>query len=168
MSAQTASAILPLPDAEIVRRVAAGDHAAFTELMRRHNRLLYRTARALRLLESKVDCLLDAFRMVFMLRGLEEMSVEEAAVALGIPKPRCARATSARRAWCARRWRAKSTPPSTTRSGSTASAATEWWPRSWLYFPRKRFASTISSLKLNTAACAGSTVMRTQCASGKP
>ena len=163
MSAQTASARLPLPDAEIVRRVATGDHAAFTELMRRHNRLLYRTARAilkddaeaedamqeayllafraianfrgeaklstwlvrivanealgrlrrrarvapvaildasapneperaavraeaLRLLESKVDCLPEAFRTVFVLRGLEELSVEETATALGIPE----------------------------------------------------------------------------------
>ena len=164
MSAQTASARLLMTDAEIVRRVATGDHAAFTELMRRHNRLLYRTARAilkddaeaedamqeayllafraianfrgeaklstwlvrivanealgrlrrrgrvapvvamldtstpdeperaavraeaLRLLESKVDCLPDAFRTVFVLRGLEEMSVEETATALGIPE----------------------------------------------------------------------------------
>ena len=40
-----------------------------------------------RLLESKIDLLPDAFRTVFMLRAVEEMSVEETAVALGIPEP---------------------------------------------------------------------------------
>src|SRR5581483_3619257 len=39
-----------------------------------------------RLLESKIDALPDAFRAVFMLRGLEELSVEETAEALGIPE----------------------------------------------------------------------------------
>jgi RNA polymerase sigma-70 factor (ECF subfamily) len=151
------------PDTELARRVVAGDHAAFAELMRRYNRLLYRTARAIlkddaeaedalqdayllafraianfrgeaklstwfvrivanealgrlrkraraaevtyldetardeperaalrtevmRLLESKIDRLPDAFRTVFMLRALEEMSVEETAAALDIPE----------------------------------------------------------------------------------
>jgi len=151
------------PDAELARRVAGGDHAVFAQLMRRYNRLLYRTARAilkddaeaedalqdayllaframanfrgearlstwlvrivanealgrlrkraraaevtyldesardeperaalrtevLRLLESKVDRLPDAFRAVFVLRALEEMSVEETAAALEIPE----------------------------------------------------------------------------------
>jgi RNA polymerase sigma-70 factor, ECF subfamily len=162
-TAPAAAASLPSADAEIARQVAAGDHAAFTQLMRQHNRLLYRTARAilkddteaedavqdayllayraiatfrgeaklstwlvrivanealgrlrrrartapvialidpvsdgperaaaraeaLRLLESKVDCLPDAFRTVFVLRALEEMSVEETAAVLGIPE----------------------------------------------------------------------------------
>lgn len=35
------------PDTELARRVIAGDHAAFAQLMRRYNRLLYRTARAI-------------------------------------------------------------------------------------------------------------------------
>jgi len=151
------------PDTEFARRVAAGDHPAFAQLMRRHNRLLYRTARAilkddaeaedalqeayllafraianfrgdarlstwlvrivanealgrlrkraratqvtymnefasdeperaarraemLRLLESEIDRLPDAFRTVFVLRALEEMSVEETAAALNIPE----------------------------------------------------------------------------------
>jgi RNA polymerase sigma-70 factor (ECF subfamily) len=39
-----------------------------------------------RLLESKIDELPDAFRAVFVLRGVEEMSVEEAAAALDIPE----------------------------------------------------------------------------------
>jgi RNA polymerase sigma-70 factor (ECF subfamily) len=39
-----------------------------------------------RLLEQQIDALPDVFRTVFMLRELEEMSVEEASVALGIPE----------------------------------------------------------------------------------
>ena len=38
-----------------------------------------------RLLEAKIDQLPDGFRTVFVLRALEEMSVDEAAVCLGIP-----------------------------------------------------------------------------------
>jgi RNA polymerase sigma-70 factor, ECF subfamily len=43
-------------------------------------------AEARRLLEAKIDQLPDAFRTVFVLRAVEEMSVEEAAAALGIPE----------------------------------------------------------------------------------
>ena len=167
-----------LPDAEIARRVAAGDQNAFQLLMRRHNQIMYRAARSIlkddaeaedavqeayllayramgkfrgeaklstwlvrivvnegiarmrkrsrraevirlgggteqesqaeevnmnestpeqpdqaasraqarRLLETKIDGLADAFRTVFVLRAVEEMSVEEAAVCLGIPE----------------------------------------------------------------------------------
>jgi RNA polymerase sigma-70 factor (ECF subfamily) len=167
-----------LPDAELVQRIAAGDHAAFTVLMRRYNRSLYRTARSILkddaeaedvlqdayllayrgitrfrgdaklltwltrivvneaigrsrkasrraeviqlggdtgwnnetaevdmsdalpeqperaamraeargLLEKKIDELPDAFRTVFVLRAVEEMSVEEVAACLGIPE----------------------------------------------------------------------------------
>src|SRR5688572_20635617 len=39
-----------------------------------------------RLLESKIDALPDSYRTVFMLRGLEELSVEETAQALDIPE----------------------------------------------------------------------------------
>ena len=39
---------------------------------------------ARRLLEAKIDALPDAFRTVFVLRAVEEMSVEEAATSLGI------------------------------------------------------------------------------------
>lgn len=39
-----------------------------------------------RLLEKKIDALPDAFRTVFMLRELEEMSVEETSAALSIPE----------------------------------------------------------------------------------
>ena len=163
------------PDAELARRVAGGDTAAFEVLMRRHNRTLYRTARAIlrddaeaedalqeaylqayqgiggfrgeaklstwlarivaneslmrlrklarragivplqpgaaieqlpelpdpsmdqtpersaqrsemrRLLEANIDALPDDYRAVFVLRAVEEMSVEETAAVLGIP-----------------------------------------------------------------------------------
>ena len=43
-------------------------------------------AEARRLLEAKIDELPDAFRTVFMLRAVEELSVEETAVALDIPE----------------------------------------------------------------------------------
>lgn len=165
-------------DAEIARRVAAGDEEAFRLLMKRHNQALYRTARAIlkddaeaedavqdayvqayraigrfrgdaklstwlvritvneaiarsrkrrrsaevirfdseresaieargvnmdeglgerpeqsavraetrRLLEKKIDELPDAFRTVFVLRAVEDMTSEETAHALGIPE----------------------------------------------------------------------------------
>ncbi len=41
---------------------------------------------ARRLLEAKIDELPDAFRTVFVLRGIEELTVEEAAKSLGIPE----------------------------------------------------------------------------------
>ena len=40
-----------------------------------------------RLLEQKIDTLPESFRAVFVLRALEELSVEETAQALGIPAP---------------------------------------------------------------------------------
>jgi RNA polymerase sigma-70 factor (ECF subfamily) len=39
-----------------------------------------------RLLDAKIDGLSDAFRTVFMLRAVEELSVEETAAALGLPE----------------------------------------------------------------------------------
>ncbi len=39
-----------------------------------------------RLIEAKIDALPEVFRTVFMLRGLEEMSVEETAACLDIPE----------------------------------------------------------------------------------
>ncbi len=167
-----------LSDAEFVRRIASGDHLAFEALMRKHNRVLYRTARAIlrndadaedalqlaylsayrsiggfrgesrlstwltrivvneammrvrhrgreamvvpldsvsdeegnimtsegiavagqrpelaamrgqmrALIERKIDALPDAFRTVFVLRALEELSVEDTAASLHIPE----------------------------------------------------------------------------------
>ena len=168
----------PADDAALVRQVAGGDMRAFEDLMRRHNRALFRTARAIlkddgeaedavqeaylqafrslskfrgesrlstwltrivaneafgrlrkqarraqvlplhvdadaapcdaltedeapamdrpdnaaaraemrRLIETRIDALPDAYRVVFMLRAVEELSVEETAAALGIPE----------------------------------------------------------------------------------
>jgi RNA polymerase sigma-70 factor, ECF subfamily len=164
------------PDAELAVRVAAGEPAAFEALMRRHNRALFRTARAIlrddaeaedalqeaylqayraigsfrgeaklstwlarivanealmrvrkrarraeivplqagvteteineipdanmndtpersaqrsemrRLLEAQIDALPDDYRVVFVLRAVQELSVEETAETLGIPQ----------------------------------------------------------------------------------
>jgi RNA polymerase sigma-70 factor (ECF subfamily) len=164
------------PDAELAVRIAAGEQAAFAALMRRHNRALFRTARAIlrddaeaedalqeaylqayraigtyraeaklstwlarivanealmrvrkrarraeivpmqagvtetevneipddnmnetpersaqrtemrRLLEAQIDALPDDYRVVFVLRAVQELSVEETAEALGIPQ----------------------------------------------------------------------------------
>ena len=164
------------PEPELVRRAVGGDDAAFEAIMRRHNRLLFRTARSIlksdveaedalqeaylkawralgsfrsdsrlstwlvrivanealgrlrrgdaqiipldmamnslepevqaaltgdpvqqpepvalraqlrRLIEARIDLLPEAFRTVFMLRAVEEMSVDEVADALGIPE----------------------------------------------------------------------------------
>ena len=43
-------------------------------------------AEARRIMEAKIDALPDAFRAVFVLRALEELTVEEAASALDIPE----------------------------------------------------------------------------------
>ena len=175
MSARPAVPVTsPLTDLELVARVRAGDRQAMEPLMRRHNRSLYRTARAIlrddteaedavqdayvqafrnleafrgesafstwivriaanealmrrrrntrraeiipinhengellmdqiaqddsagpeqrafgtqlrRLLEARIDALPDLYRAVFMMRAVEEMSVEDTAAALGLP-----------------------------------------------------------------------------------
>jgi len=166
----------PMPDADLAMRAARGDASAFEAIMRRNNRLLFRTARSIlksdaeaedalqeaylrawralgsfradaklstwlvrivvnealgrlrqrgaqvipldaamnstepdtlasmtadpddqperiamraelrHLMEARIDLLPDAFRSVFMLRAVEEMSVEEVAQALGLPE----------------------------------------------------------------------------------
>lgn len=173
------AAVPELPDLELARRVAADDWGALRTLMRRHNQMLYRTARSIlkddaeaedavqdaylrayqamgdfrgeaklstwlvrivvneaigrvrkrkrtaeiirmdadldpdresaggsdgdsaagqpersamraearRMLEQSIDALPDAFRTVFLLRAVEEMTVEEVAAALRIPEP---------------------------------------------------------------------------------
>lgn len=176
LSKSTDPDALRVDDVELARRVGAGDAVAFEILMRRHNRLLFRTARSIlrndddtedvlqeaylrawrafaafraeskvstwlvrivlnealgrlrrrgaqvipidasvlaeadndatameddpdqepervamrselrALMEKRIDALPDAFRTVFMLRAVEEMSVEETACALDIPE----------------------------------------------------------------------------------
>jgi RNA polymerase sigma-70 factor (ECF subfamily) len=169
----TTAALAPAPlgeEAQLIARIRAGDARAMETVMRKHNRTLYRTARAIlrndaeaeeavqdaylkgfrtldrfrqesklstwlvrivanealmrrrrrtgenaavipitgtedpmesgegperaaergelrRLLERRIDRLPDDYRVVFMLRALEEWSVEETAAALGIPEP---------------------------------------------------------------------------------
>ncbi len=182
-SAQTSVRSQPRPatahlssDAELAELAASGDDSAFEDIMRRHNRLLFRTARSIlksdaeaedalqdayllawralptfradaklstwlvrivinealgrlrrsgaqlipleaamestdretqqslqddadqrperaamraqvrRLMEARIDALPEAFRCVFMLRAVEEMSVEEVATALQLPQ----------------------------------------------------------------------------------
>jgi RNA polymerase sigma-70 factor, ECF subfamily len=59
-----------------------------------------------RLLEAGIDALPDGYRTVFVLRGLEELTVEETAAALGIPpatvRSRYFRARGLMRTWMAR------------------------------------------------------------------
>ena len=176
MTARPAKATaVPPTDLELVDRVRAGDAAALEPLLRRHNRTLYRTARAIlrddqdaedavqdayiqafrnlaafrgeatfstwlvrivanealmrrrrnmrrsevipinhesgellmeeiaqepqagpeqsvlgaevrKLLEQRIDALPDLYRTVFVMRAVEEMSVEETAAALGLPE----------------------------------------------------------------------------------
>jgi RNA polymerase sigma factor (sigma-70 family) len=61
-------------DPSVIRRVAAGDRAAFEGLMRRHNRRLYRIARAILRDDTEAedalqDAYLDAFRSAAQFRG---------------------------------------------------------------------------------------------------
>ena len=177
MTASPAARPAPATDGEFVERISAGDQAAFALLMRKYNRVLFRTARAIlrddaeaedalqegylaayrampsfrgdarlstwlvrivanqalarrrklvrsaevislegpasdeaegyaesgssdpgtperatlrgetrRLIETSIDALPEAFRAVFILRAVEEMSVEEVAASLEIPE----------------------------------------------------------------------------------
>jgi RNA polymerase sigma-70 factor (ECF subfamily) len=52
----------PLDDHQLARRAAAGDAAAFAAIMRRHNRLLFRTARGILKSDAEAeDALQDAY-----------------------------------------------------------------------------------------------------------
>lgn len=60
------SDIAAVPDAELARRVAAGERDAFTLLMRRYNRSLYRAARGILRDDAEAeDALQDAYLLVF-------------------------------------------------------------------------------------------------------
>lgn len=59
-----------LADAELARRVAAGERDAFAVLMRRYNRSLYRTARSILRDDAEAeDALQDAYLLVFRAIG---------------------------------------------------------------------------------------------------
>src|SRR5215207_4641636 len=56
----------PASDAELARLIASGDAAAFESLMRRHNRLLFRTARSiLKSDDDAEDALQDAYLLAW-------------------------------------------------------------------------------------------------------
>jgi len=74
-----ATLLTDLPDSEFARRVAAGDVTAFETLMRKHNRMLYRVARAvLRDDADAEDALqlayLHAFQAIGKYRGEAKLS----------------------------------------------------------------------------------------------
>ncbi len=67
------------PDAELARRVAAGDHTAFEALMRRYNRALFRTARAILRDDAEAEdalqeAYLQAYRTLGSYRGEARLS----------------------------------------------------------------------------------------------
>lgn len=58
------------PDAELARRVAGGDQTAFETLMRRHNRALFRTARAILRDDAEAeDALQEAYLQAYRTMG---------------------------------------------------------------------------------------------------
>jgi RNA polymerase sigma-70 factor (ECF subfamily) len=57
-------------DLELARRVVAGDLKAFEEVMRRHNRMLYRTARSILRDEAEAeDCVQSAYLLAYRSMG---------------------------------------------------------------------------------------------------
>jgi RNA polymerase sigma-70 factor (ECF subfamily) len=76
-----------------------------------------------RALERRIDELPTAFRTVFVMREVEDMTVDETAECLSIPPRRSGHACSGRVHCCARRWRATWIWRRSTCSASPASAA---------------------------------------------
>ena len=82
----------PTNDTEQVRRALARDASAFRVIMQTHNRCLYRIARSILrnnadaedVVEQATDNLPEAFRLVFVARVIEGMSIEETSELLGI------------------------------------------------------------------------------------
>jgi RNA polymerase sigma-70 factor (ECF subfamily) len=54
---------MDIPDAELAGRIASGDHIAFEVLMRRYNRMLYRTARAILRDDAEAE---DALQLAYL------------------------------------------------------------------------------------------------------
>jgi RNA polymerase sigma-70 factor, ECF subfamily len=70
---------LDASDEELARRVAGGDHAAFEAIMRRHNRALFRTARAILRDDAEAEdalqeAYLQAYRTIGGFRGEARLS----------------------------------------------------------------------------------------------
>lgn len=79
MQAATASFQDPNSDAELALRIAGGDQQAFALLMRRHNQLLYRTARSILRDDAEAedalqDAYLQAYRAIGQFRGDAKLS----------------------------------------------------------------------------------------------
>lgn len=72
-------------DGDVESEVTAGEDVMDTTASMQPEQGAQR-AETRRLLEKKIDALPDAFRTVFVLRAVEEMSVEEVAAALNIPE----------------------------------------------------------------------------------
>ena len=69
-SVENAMPAVPVTDAEIASRVAAGDVAAFEQVMRRHNRLLFRTARSILKTDAEAeDALQEAYLRAWRAMG---------------------------------------------------------------------------------------------------
>ena len=91
--------MLPLPDEEVVRRVRAGDTAAYEVLMRRHNRTVYRAVRAILRDEAEVEdvmqqAYLRAFSRLDQFRGEARFSTWMIAIALNEARARLRRRAS--------------------------------------------------------------------------
>jgi DNA-directed RNA polymerase specialized sigma24 family protein len=94
-------------EAELVARAAHGDGTAFETIMRRHNQLLFRTARSIVRNDAEAeDVVQESYLRAW--RAVEEMSVEEVAQALEIPeatvRTRFFRARSLLRETLAQEW----------------------------------------------------------------
>ena len=60
------AAVLPVERTELSQRIGGGDTAAFAELMRKHNRMLFRTARAILRDDAEAeDALQEAYLRVY-------------------------------------------------------------------------------------------------------
>jgi RNA polymerase sigma-70 factor (ECF subfamily) len=78
-SAQSSEDVRSIPDAELIRRILAGEHAAFEHMMRRYNRRLYRIARSITKDDAEAeDVLQDAYllahRRIATFRGDAQLS----------------------------------------------------------------------------------------------
>ena len=118
-------------DGEDVQQDQHSSEDSMNESAPEHPERAAQRAEARRLLEAKIDQLPDAFRTVFVLRAVEEMTVEEAAVALGIPEATVRTRFFRARGCCANRCRARSTSRTATPLPSPARAATASSPTSW-------------------------------------
>jgi len=81
---RTSAPVIPLEAAMLSQDPKT--QAALTEDPARGPEQELHRAQVRRLMEDRIDLLPDAYRTVFMLRAVEEMSVEDVAAALGIPE----------------------------------------------------------------------------------